>query len=92
MVFLFQDPRMGGKRYHEELIKKLQAANTTMLHLSMELFEPANKEYIGSLSKIGTPLTLTISPESGVESVRIAHGRNYTNNELFKNNSNLPEI
>lgn len=84
MVFLFQDPRMGGKRYHEELIKKLQTANTRILHFSMELFEPANKEYIGSLSKIGIPLTLTISPESGVDSVRIAHGRNYTNNELFK--------
>lgn len=83
-VFLFQDPRMGGKKYCEELVRKIRAANTSLVHLSMELFEPADEEYIRSLSKIGIPLTLTISPESGVNSIRIAHGRNYTNSELFK--------
>ncbi|MEM3550850.1 MAG: radical SAM protein [Candidatus Bathyarchaeia archaeon] len=84
MVFLFQDPRMGGKNYYEELIRKIRTANISLLHLSMELFEPLNEEYTRSLSQIGIPLTLTISPETGAESVRIAHGRNYTNTELFK--------
>ncbi|MEM2915192.1 MAG: radical SAM protein [Candidatus Bathyarchaeia archaeon] len=84
MVFLFQDPRMGGKNYYEELIRKIRTANISLMHLSMELFEPLNEEYIRSLSQIGIPLTLTISPETGAESVRIAHGRNYTNTELFK--------
>jgi B12-binding domain/radical SAM domain protein len=84
MVFLFQDPRMGGKSYYEKLIRKVRAANISLMHISMELFEPLNEEYVRSLSKIGIPLTLTISPETGAESVRMAHGRNYTNNELFK--------
>lgn len=84
MVFIFQDPRMGGKKYCEELIRKIRMANTSLIHLSMELFKPANEEYIKSLSKIDIPSTLTISPESGVDQVRIAHGRKYTNNELFK--------
>jgi radical SAM superfamily enzyme YgiQ (UPF0313 family) len=50
----------------------------------MELFGPADEEYIKKLSKIGVPLTLTFSPESLVDSVRKAHGRNYTNEELFE--------
>ena len=84
MVFLFQDPRMNGRRYYETLIREIRDAKVPLLHLSMELFKPANEEYISTLSKIDTPLTLTISPESGVEHVRIAHGRKYTNTELFK--------
>jgi radical SAM superfamily enzyme YgiQ (UPF0313 family) len=50
----------------------------------MELFAPADEEYIRELSKIDTRIVLTISPESGVDSVRRSHGRNYTNEELFK--------
>jgi radical SAM superfamily enzyme YgiQ (UPF0313 family) len=50
----------------------------------MELFGPANEEYIRELSKIGAPIVLTISPESCVERVRKAYGRNYTNEGLFR--------
>lgn len=84
MVFLFQDPRMGGKRYYEQLIKRIRTAHIPFIHLSFELFEPATDNYIRYISKLGVPVTLTISPESGVDSVRMAHGRNYSNNELLR--------
>jgi hypothetical protein len=50
----------------------------------MELFGPADEEYIRELSRIGAPILLTMSSESGVDSVRRAHGRNYNNAELLE--------
>lgn len=83
-IFLFQDPRMGGKTYWSRLLTTLQNAKLKLAQLTMEIFGPASKEYIQELSKIGVPIVLTISPESCVDSVRRAHGRNYSNDELFK--------
>jgi radical SAM superfamily enzyme YgiQ (UPF0313 family) len=50
----------------------------------MEIFGPASEEYIKKMSKIGIPVTLTVSPESGVDSVRKKHGRNYTTDEIME--------
>jgi radical SAM superfamily enzyme YgiQ (UPF0313 family) len=83
VVFLYQDPRMGGKQYRSRLITALRNGKIRLLQLSMELFGPADEAYIKELSTIGLPLSLSISPESGVDSVRMAHGRNYTTEELF---------
>jgi len=83
-VQLCQDPRMGGRKYWSRLITTLQKEKLPPIYLGMALFGPANEEYIKELSKIGVPIDLTISPESGVGSVRRAHGRNYTNEELFR--------
>ncbi len=83
-VSLSQDPRMGGKEYWKRLLATLQNGKFEINQLTMEICCPANKEYLKELSKIGMPLVLTISPESGVDSVRRAHGRNYTNEELFR--------
>jgi B12-binding domain/radical SAM domain protein len=83
-VFLFQDPRMGGKEYWSKLLTTLQNEKIKLDQLTMEIFGPATEEYIAGLSKIGVPIVLTISPESCVESVRKAHGRNYSNHELFR--------
>jgi len=84
LVFLFQDPRMGGKEYWRRLLTTLQTEKIKLTQLTMELFGPANEEYIQELSKIDVPVVLSISPESGVDSVRKAHGRKYTNEELFR--------
>jgi B12-binding domain/radical SAM domain protein len=83
-VFLFQDPRMGGKKYWRRLLTTLQNEKIQLTQLTMELFGPVNEEYIKELSKIGVPIVLTISPESCVGSVRKVHGRNYTNEALFR--------
>lgn len=84
LVFLCQDPRMGGKEYWRRLLMTLQKEKIQLSQLTMELFGPADEEYIKELSKIDVPIALTISPESGVDRVRGAHGRNYTNEGLFK--------
>jgi B12-binding domain/radical SAM domain protein len=83
-VFLFQDPRMGGKEYWSRLLAKLRKEKIRLTQLSMELFGPASEEYIKELSEIGVPIVINISPESLVDDVRKAHGRNYTNKELFR--------
>lgn len=83
-LFLFQDPRMGGKKYWNQLISTLRREKIPLERMSMELFTPADEEYVGELSRIGVPITLTISPESGLGSTRKIHGRNYTNEALLK--------
>ncbi|MFC1875487.1 radical SAM protein [Chloroflexota bacterium] len=83
-VFLFQDPHMGGKDYCSKLLTVLQNEKIKLSQLTMELWSPADEEYIRELSKIDVPIVLTISPESFVESVRRSHGRKYTNEELLK--------
>jgi B12-binding domain/radical SAM domain protein len=83
-VFLFQDPRMGGKEYWSRLFATLRREKLPLTQLSMELFGAADEEYIDALSKIGVPISLTMSPESCVDRVRKPYGRNYTNEELIK--------
>jgi B12-binding domain/radical SAM domain protein len=83
-VFLCQDPRMGGKRYWRKLLTTLQKVKIQPIHLATDLFSPATEEYIEELSKIDAPMALTFSPESGVDRVRRAHGRNYTDEALFR--------
>ncbi len=90
-IFLCQDPRMGGKDYWSRLLGRLQKEDIQPVHLGMDLFGPANKDYIAEIAKINTPIALTFSPESGVDSVRKAHGRNYTNEQMFRTIKNCQE-
>ncbi len=83
-VFLFQDPRMGGKEYWSKLITIMQNEKLKLHQLSMELFGAADEEYLKEISKIGVFVTLTISPESGVDLVRSGNGRNYTKEDLLR--------
>jgi B12-binding domain/radical SAM domain protein len=84
LVYLFQDPRMGGRKYWRSLLTTLQKENIPLTQLTMELFGPADEEYIRELSRIGVPITLSISPESCIDAVRNSHGRSYTNEELLR--------
>ncbi len=84
LISIFQDPRIGGRKYLEELIATLRREKTDADGIDMELFSPASEEYLKSLSSIGIPLALTISPESGVETVRRVHGREYSNDEILR--------
>jgi len=83
VVFLFQDPCMGGRKYWKELLAVLKSDKSNIGTLSLELFVPPPAEFLENLSTIGERVTLTISPESGVDSVMKAHGRPYTDKELL---------
>jgi len=86
-VFLFQDIRMGGEKYLKTLLEHLHKENWSHLeHVTLELFEEANEDFFGTLQKFKPTekLGLTISPESGSEIVRAAHGRPYSNGLLLK--------
>jgi B12-binding domain/radical SAM domain protein len=84
LAFLSQDPRMGGEEYWHELFATLRRERTELVQITMELFGPADEQYIMELSKIGVPVLINMSPESLVDDVRKVHGRNYTNKELFR--------
>jgi B12-binding domain/radical SAM domain protein len=83
VVFLFQDARMGGRKYWNELITALKSDRSKIETIAMELFEPPPAKFLESLVPIRNRITLTISPESGVDDVRRAHGRPYTNQEIL---------
>ena len=83
-VFLFQDPRMGGKEYCAKLFAALRSKKSTAVNISMELFGPADEDYLKQIANVGLPIVLSISPESCCDVVRKEQGRKYGNEELFK--------
>jgi B12-binding domain/radical SAM domain protein len=83
-VFLFQDPRMGGRRYWEGLLGEFKREGIAVDHITMELFMPADEDYIRRISQLDVSVSLTISPESGSEEVRRRQGRYYSNESLFR--------
>lgn len=84
LAFLFQDPRMGGTAYWTALLQALQQVDLPLRQLTLELFGPAEEEFIAEVAKIRIPVMLSISPESGVDRIRGAHGRKYTNEGLYR--------
>ena len=55
-------------------------------HVTLELFEEGDERFFRTLQKLKPTekIGVTISPESGSERVRIAHGRRYSNEDLLK--------
>ncbi len=83
-VFIFQDPRMGGKEYWNELVSCLRNERPDITRLSMELFEPADVDFLREASSTGIPVGFNISPESGDQNVRTVHGRDYSNADILR--------
>lgn len=85
-VFLFQDIRMGGKKYWRNLLKMLHREKTNIKEVILELFYPADDEFLETASRFrpSENVAFTISPESGAEDVRKAHGKNFSNEDLLK--------
>ncbi|HUI86925.1 MAG TPA: radical SAM protein [Nitrososphaerales archaeon] len=92
LVFLFQDPRMGGRKYQDELVAAIRQERSQLESLTLELFQPADQEYVRELSRLGVHVTLTISPESGAAGTRSVHGRGYTNEALLKTVENCQRV
>lgn len=84
LVFLFQEPRIGGRKYQDELVATLRSEKTQLESLTIELFQPADQDYLRELSSLGVHVTLTMSPESGSEGTRSAHGWDYSNEAIIR--------
>ncbi len=83
-VNLFQDPRMGGDKYWKELMAALRGQDLGIDGLSMDLFAPADDEFIREVATLRTRVVLYLCADSGAFAVRRAQGRCYTNEELLK--------
>lgn len=82
-IGLYQDLRMEGSRYWRELLTVFRKSRIDVERFSIDLFRPAEEEYIKMLSNTGVLVTLQIFPESGSYHVRKAHGRDYSNEDLL---------
>ncbi len=90
-IFMFQDCRIGSKSYYENLLKSLHKEKWSKIeHVSLELFNPADDEFIRYLAtnKPADAIGAMFSPESGSDEVRRAHGRNFTNEAILETNDN----
>jgi len=86
-IFLFQDVRMGGKNYWKNLFKTLHKQHWSKIeHVTMEAFYPLDHEFTQTLHRFKPTdkVSLTMSPESGVDKIRYDHGRNYSNESIIK--------
>lgn len=84
-IFLYMDMRMGGENYWRNLIKELSVNDTGIKSITFELFSPAEKSFLSQIANLNDSIKvgLTISPESGNENVRKAHGRYFNNESLI---------
>ncbi len=82
-VGLYQDPRMGGEKYWKELMAALRQEDLGVEGLSLDLFAPADEEFIRQVATIGWPVVLYMCADSGCTDVRRAQGRRYSNEDLL---------
>jgi B12-binding domain/radical SAM domain protein len=82
-VFLIQDPRTLGRSYWQSLFNVIKREKIDLKQLGIELFWPADKEFLDAVSATKLPIIMNISPESGNEEVRRKQGRYYTNKQLL---------
>ena len=83
-IGLYQDPRMGGKRYAKELLAALKSQTLNMDRLSLDLLAPADEEFIREIANIGRQVIIHICPDTGCNDVRKKLGRHYTSDELLQ--------
>lgn len=82
-IGLYQDPRMGGKGYWQELFATLKKEKPAIERLSLDLLIPADEEFIREIASIGREIILHLCPDTGSDRVRRALGRPYSNEALL---------
>lgn len=82
-IGLYQDPRMGGKKYWQELFALLKKEKPQIERLSLDLLIPADEDFIREIAAIGREVILHLCPDTGSDAVRKQLGRPYTNKALL---------
>lgn len=83
-IGLFQDMRMAGKAYWQELIQTIIKEKPEIERLSLDLLVPAKEDFISEVSKIGRQIIFHLCPDTGSDKVRRKLGRNYSNEALME--------
>ena len=81
-ISLYMDARLGGKRYWRNLINGIRKESLDFM-LNIELFYPAEKDFLDAVIKLPIYKKIGISPDSAVETVRHIQGHVYSNRELI---------
>lgn len=83
-IGLFQDARMGGKKYRQELMAALAREKPKLERLSLDLLVPADEDFIREISAISRRVMLHLCPDTGSDAVRKLLGRHYSNTTLLE--------
>lgn len=83
-IGLFQDMRMAGKQYCQELIDGIVKEKPEIERLSLDLLVPADEQFIREISRIGRKVIFHLCPDTGSEEVRRLLGRPYSNKALLE--------
>ena len=83
-IGLFQDARMGGKKYWQELLTGLAREKVEIERLSLDLLVPADEDFIRAAARIGRQVVMHLCPDTGSDQARRRLGRPYTNEELLR--------
>ncbi len=80
-IIILDDIRQGGAEYAEELLDKIKEEKVKN-HIALELFSPADEEFLRIIARSIPNFNLQISPESHDEEIRRTFGRAYDNRSL----------
>lgn len=90
-IFILNDLRICGKNYAEKIlsgIKREKIDNS----LIVELFKPADRDFLEHLVRVSPNASVEISPESHDEEIRKKFGKTYGNAELEKTLETLNQL
>ncbi|MBS7619296.1 TIGR04190 family B12-binding domain/radical SAM domain protein, partial [Candidatus Bathyarchaeota archaeon] len=82
-IFLLGDLRQGGADYADSVLKSIKNEGIDNT-ITLELFEPADKDYLDSIAENCERFTMEISPDSHDEKIRRLQGRYYDTASLEK--------
>ena len=83
-IGLFQDARMAGKKYWQELFSLLEKEKPYIERLSLDILAPVDEEFVKQASRTSGNLILHLCPDTGSDEVRKLLGRNYTSKKLLE--------
>ena len=82
-IGLYQDPRVAGQAYWEELRDLLILEKPRFERLSFDLLVPADEAFIRDIASISRNVILHLCPDTGSDAVREKLGRRYSNAEVM---------
>ncbi|MBN1906879.1 MAG: radical SAM protein [Deltaproteobacteria bacterium] len=83
-IGLFQDARMAGKGYWQELFHLMIKEKPYIERLSLDILGPVDETFVKEARKVTGNLILHLCPDTGSDEVRRLLGRNYTNEDLLE--------